>query len=217
MYRRVFRGMIERGKTSEFLIAMRSNIEHQDERGIRARTAIWAAMTGQTNEVFIATDFNTLDDLERYTELAAKDSSFADVRRAVRSLMVYHGSSVLIQRLSFHSEGLISAEEATAPRHFRRTLSGETLPGMQRQFVHSIAQALEFQRQRGVDATTSVWTSLTGSTNAISIDAEFDTLGELQKFDDMAATDSDFAALRRATREAMEFHTTSVQLLRNLA
>ena len=208
--------MIERGKTSEFLDAMRESVKYQDERGIRARTAIWAAMTGQTNEVFIATDFNTLDDLERYTELTAKDSTFADVRRAVRSLMVYQGASVLIQRLSFHSQGLISAEEATAPRHFRRTLSGETLPGKQRQFVHSIAQALHFQEERGVDATTSVWTSLTGATNAISIDAEFDTLAELQKFDDMAATDADFAALRRATREAMEFHTTNVQLLRNL-
>ena len=217
MYRRVFRGMIERGKTREFLDAMRSNIQHQDDRGIRARTAIWAAMTGQTNEVFIASDFNTLDDLDRFTQLTAEDSAFAEMRARVRSFMVYSGSSVAIQRLSFHSEGLISAEEATAPRHFRRTLAGETLPGKQRQFVHSIAQALQFQKDRGIVATTSVWTALTGATNAISIDAEFETLAELQKFDDMAATDSEFAELRRATREAMEFHSTQVQLLRNLA
>ncbi len=216
MYRRVFRGMIERGKTSEFLEAMRVNIEHQDDRGIRARTAVWAAMTGRTNEVYIASDFNTLDDLERYDELSAKDATFASVRRQVRSLMVFQGSAVIIQRLSFHSEGLISAEEATSPRHFRRTLAGETLPGKQRQFVHSMAEALQYQRDRGVDATTSVWTSLTGATNSISIDAEFDSLNELQKFDDMAATDAEFANLRRATREAMEFHTTTVQLLRNL-
>ena len=84
MYRRILTGMIERGKTAAFLDAMRLNIRHQDERGIRARTTVWGAMTGLTNSVVIASDFNTLEDLERFTDLATEDASFASVRKAVR-------------------------------------------------------------------------------------------------------------------------------------
>lgn len=216
MYRRNFSGVIERGKTTEFLGAMRESIDHQHDRGIRARTAIWSTMTGQTNGVLIASDFNTLDDLERFTELAANDASFASVRRAVRSLMVWEGTQVSIHRLAYHSDGLISAEEATAPRKYMRVLRGEVLPGRHREFVMSISQALEYQKQRGIDATTSVWSALTGGTNEVSIVAEFDSLAELQKFDEMSAQDAEFARLRRATREAMTFLTSKVDLLRNL-
>lgn len=216
MYRRIFSGVIERGKTTEFLGAMRESIDHQLDRGIRARTAIWSYMTGQTNGVVIASDFNTLDDLEKFTELTANDAKFAAIRRAVRSLMVWEGSRVSIHRLAYHSDGLISAEEATAPRKYMRVLAGEVLPGRHREFVMSISQALEYQKQRGIDATTSVWSALTGGTNDVSVVAEFDSLVELQKFDEMAAQDADFARLRRATRETMTFLTTRVDVLRNL-
>ncbi|GAB4332924.1 MAG: hypothetical protein Kow0010_19010 [Dehalococcoidia bacterium] len=216
MYRRIFSGVIERGKTTEFLGAMRESIDHQLDRGIRARTAIWSYMTGQTNGVVIASDFNTLDDLDKFTELAANDAKFAAIRRAVRSLMVWEGSRVSIHRLAYHSDGLISAEEATAPRKYMRVLAGEVLPGRHREFVMSISQALEYQKQRGIDATTSVWSALTGGTNDVSVVAEFDSLAELQKFDEMAAQDADFARLRRATRETMSFLTTRVDVLRNL-
>lgn len=216
MYRRIFSGVIERGKTAEFLGAMRESIDHQLDRGIRARTAIWSYMTGQTNGVVIASDFNTLEDLEKFTELTANDAKFAAIRRAVRSLMVWEGSRVSIHRLAYHSDGLITAEEATAPRKYMRVLSGEVLPGRHREFVMSISQALEYQKQKGIDATTSVWSALTGGTNDVSIVAEFDSLAELQKFDEMAAEDADFARLRRATRETMSFLTTRVDVLRNL-
>ena len=94
MYRRILTGMIERGKTAAFLEAMRANIRHQDERGIRARTTVWGAMTGLTNSVVIASDFNTLEDLERFTDLATEDASFASVRKAVRSQMIYDAPHV---------------------------------------------------------------------------------------------------------------------------
>ncbi len=216
MYRRAFNGIVERGKTTSFLEAMRESSEHQEGRGIRARTTVWGRMTGHTNGVLIASDFNTLDDLEKFTDLAAEDARFAAVRRAVRSQMVYDRSDVSIHRLAYHSEGLISSEEATAPRRYMRTLSGEVLPGRHREFVASISGALEYQKQRGIDAWTSVWSAMTGGTSRVEIVAEFDSLQELEKFDDMALQDAEFARLRRATREAMVFLTSEVELLRNL-
>jgi hypothetical protein len=216
MYRRNFSGFIERGKTTSFLEAMRESAAHQEGRGIRARTTIWGAMTGHTNHVLIASDFNTLDDLERFTELAAEDARFAAVRRAVREQMVYERTEVSIQRLSYHSEGLISSEEATMPQRYMRTMRGEVLPGHHREFVLSISQALEYQKARGIQAITSVWSNVTGATASIAIVAEFESLAELEKFDEMAVRDTEFGRLRRATREAMVFHTTEVDIYRNL-
>ena len=77
MYRRIITGVIAQGRTSAFLKAMRDSNTHQDDRGIRARTTVWGAMTGQNNSVVIASDFNTLDELEKFTELAANDARFA--------------------------------------------------------------------------------------------------------------------------------------------
>jgi hypothetical protein len=216
MYRRIFSGIVERGKTREFLAAMGEAAEHQEDRGIRARTTVWGSMTGHTNSVLIASDFNTLDDLEKFTELAAEDARFATVRRAVRTQMVYEASEVSIHRLSYHSEGLISSEDATSPRKYMRTLAGEVLAGRHREFVMSISLALEYQKQRGIDAVTSVWSAVTGGTSGVSVVAEFDSLIELEKFDEIAAQDTEFARLRRETREAMVFLTSEVDLYRNL-
>jgi len=216
MYRRILSGIIAQGQTGAFLSAMREARDHQTNRGIRARTTIWGSMTGQTSAVMIAGDFNTLDDLEKFTELAALDASFAGIRQAVRSLMVFDSSDVSIHRLSYHSEGLISSEEATAPRRFMRTLTGDVQPGRHREFVMSISQALDYQKERGIDATTSVWSAMTGGTNGVSIVAEFDTLDALEKFDEMAMQDAEFAKLRAATRSTMVFLTSHVDLMRNL-
>ncbi|MGH2608053.1 MAG: hypothetical protein ACRDHF_03100 [Tepidiformaceae bacterium] len=216
MYRRIFRGIIDQGQTAAFLAAMREASQHQLDRGIRARTTIWGAMTGQTNGVLIASDFNTFEELEKFTEMTAVDARFAGMRRAVRSLMVFDSAMVEIQRLDYHSEGLISSEDATAPRHWMRTLSGQVRPGHHRDFIMSVAQALEYQKQRGIDATTSVWSAQTGQTSGISLVADFDSLSELEKFDEMAQKDAEFARLRRASRESMVFQTSHVTLHRNL-
>lgn len=216
MFRRSFSGIIDQGQTAPFLAAMNESREHQDERGIRARTAVWGSMTGQTNRVLVASDFNMMEDLERFVELAANDARFASLRRAVRSNMVFDSATVEVSRLAYHSEGLISSEEATKPRKFMRTLSGQVRAGMHRQFVVAISQALDYQRDRGIDATTSVWSAVTGATSGIAIDAEFDNLAELEKFDTLAAQDAGFAELRKATRECMVFRTSAVELRRNL-
>lgn len=216
MYRRVLTGIIAQGRTSAFLAAMRESSQHQEGRGIRARTTIWGSMTGQTNGVLIASDFNGLDELEKFTDLAANDARFASVRKAVRTEMIYDATDVSIHRLSYHSDGLISSEDATAPRRYMRTLVGEVQPGRHREFVMSISQALDYQKQRGIDATTSVWSAVTGGTSGVSIVAEFDTLAELEKFDEMALQDTEFARLRKATRETMVFLTSHVDVMRNL-
>ncbi len=216
MYRRLIRGIVERGRTPEFLEAARVAIEHQDQRGIRARTAIWAAMTGTTNAVSIVMDFNTLEEFERLNDLSTQDSQFAGVWASVEDHLLPAQTNASIHRLSYHSEGLISAEEATAPRRFLRLMTGEVLPGKGREFVLSLSEALRYQAERGVDATTSVWTALSGGTNAIAIAGEFDSMAELERFDDLAQQDAEFARFRRATREAMAFLTTHVELMRNV-
>lgn len=217
MYRRSITGVIERGSTRAFLAAMRESARFQRERGVRARTTVWATMTGQTNGVLICGDFNTLDDLEKFSDLTTEDASFAEIRRAVRAQMVDDLGETSISRLAYHSEGLISSEEATAPLRYMRIMTGHVLPGRHRDFVSSVSLALDFQKSRGVDAHTSVWSALTGRTNAVSIVGEFPSLSVLERFDDMAANDAEFAKLRAATRESMVFLTSHVELMRNLA
>ncbi len=216
MFRRILSGIVAQGKTREFLAAMKESNEFQLGRGIRARTAVWGAMTGQNNAVIIAADFNTLDDLEKWSDMATEDARFAVVRRSVRTHMVYDVSKVSIHRLAYHSEGLMTSEDATAPRKYMRVLSGEVQPGHHREFVHSISQALDYQKQRGIDAHTSVWSAMTGHTSGVSIVAEFDSLAELEKFDEMAVRDAEFGRLRAATRASMVFLTSETQLMRNL-
>ena len=216
MFRRIVSGVIAQGKTRDFLAAMRESSEYQLSRGIRARTAVWGAMTGQNNHVVIAADFNTLEDLERWSDLATEDARFAVVRRAVREQMVYADAEVSIQRLAYHSEGLMTSEDATAPRKYMRVLHGDVQPGHHREFVLSVSVALDYQKQRGIDAHTSVWSSITGHTSGVSIVGEFDSLAELEKFDEMAANDAEFSRLRSATRQSMVFLTSETQLMRNL-
>ncbi|MDZ7728565.1 MAG: hypothetical protein U5Q44_10455 [Dehalococcoidia bacterium] len=216
MYRRIVTGIVERGKTRDFLEAMRQSVEHQEERGIRARTTVWGAVTGQTNSVYIASDFSGLDELDKFLDLTSQDQSFAKIRREVRSQMVFDSSEVSIHRLAFHSEGLMSSEDATAPRRYMRILSGDVQPGKHREFVMSVSHALQYQAQHGIDATTSIWSSVTGTTNGVSIIAEFDSLDELEKFDEMAQKDGEFAKLRAASRDAMVFLTSHVSIMRNL-
>ena len=216
MYRRLIHGIVERGQTGALLGAARTAIEHQDNRGISARTALWAAMTGPTNAVSIVMDVNTLEELERWNELAVQDAQFAGIWADVERHLLPGHTNASIHRLSYHSEGLISAEEATAPRRFLRLMTGGVLPGKGREFVVSLAEALRYQGERGVDATTSVWTALSGGTNAIAIAGEFDSMAELERFDDLALQDAEFARFRRATREAMAFLTTHVELMRNV-
>ena len=216
MYRRLIRGIVERGQTGALLGASRVAIEHQENRGISARTAIWAAMTGPTNAISIVMDFNTLEEMERLNDLAAQDAQFAGIWADVERHLLPGHTDASIHRLSYHSEGLISAEEATAPRRFLRLMTGEVLPGKGREFVVSLSEALRYQAERGVDATTSVWTALSGGTNAIAIAGEFDSMAELERFDDLALQDAEFARFRRATREAMAFLTTHVELMRNV-
>lgn len=216
MYRRVTTGIVERGKTGEFLVAMAASRSYQAERGIRARTAIWGAVTGETNAVLVVADFSELNEMETYLDLSAQDATFAALRHELRGTMVTDASRVAVYRLAFHSDGLISSEEATEPRRFMRTLSGDVRPGGHREFVMAVSHALQYQASRGIDATTSVWTAVTGSTSGVQVVGEFDGLSELEKFDEMGRNDAEYTRLRGSARQNMVFLTSQVQLLRNL-
>jgi hypothetical protein len=216
MYRRLATGVVDRGQTEAFLKAMAASRSYQAERGIRARTTVWGAITGPTNSVVIASDFERLDELEDYLDLATQDAAFAQLRRDLRATMVADASRVSVLRLSFHSDGLMTSEDATAPRRYMRTLAGDVRPGHHRDFVMAVSHALQYQAQKGVDARTSVWASVTGVTSAVQVIGEFDSLSELEKFDEMGRRDPEFARLRTATRENMVFLTSQVQLMRNM-
>ena len=52
--------------------------------------------------------------------------------------------------------------------------------------------------------------------SGVSIAGEFDSLSELERFDELAVRDAEFGRLRAATRASMVFLTSKTQLMRNL-
>lgn len=95
MYRRLFTGMIGQGrKTASFLSAMREAPGSPGRpSGIRARTTILGRHDEPHEWHPESRRFFTLDELEKFTELAAADAAFASVRRAVREQMVYDSAT----------------------------------------------------------------------------------------------------------------------------
>ena len=131
MYRRLIQGIVERGRTAALLEATRTAVDHQGDRGIRARTALWAAMTGQTNAISIATDFNTLEGLETLSELSAQDAQFAAVWADVESQLVparvtasIHPPCLPLRRLD-----LGGGSDGPAPLHAPHDGRGSSWPG----------------------------------------------------------------------------------------
>jgi hypothetical protein len=143
------------------------------------------------------------------------EREFAKIRGQVRMNMTFE-SDVHLWRLAFNSDGSITSESTTAPRRFLRMLTGEVQPGKHVEFVRSLQTALEYQDAKGIDTNTSIWRAVTGKNAAAVITSEFDSLAELEKFEDLVAHDASFAGLRRATRSAMVFGTAQVALYRRL-
>ena len=98
MYRRVLTGQISPGKHSEFVAAVEEALDYQDKRGMRATYSVWDAITGATNQVEIVSEFDSLDDLERFEELTAQDQQFADLRARVRAAMVFETTTITLYR-----------------------------------------------------------------------------------------------------------------------
>ncbi|MEE9277773.1 MAG: hypothetical protein V3V06_05135 [Dehalococcoidia bacterium] len=99
---------------------------------------------------------------------------------------------------------------------YRRVLTGQVAAGEHGEFLAAVEAALEYQAQRGIDARFSVWDSITGPANQVEIISEFDTLSELEQFEELVAQDQTFAELRARVRESMVFETTEITLYRSL-
>ena len=98
MYRRVFRGQVAPGRHGEFLAALEEALLYQQQRGIGARYSVWDALTGRASEVEIISEFESLQDLDRFEELVAQDQIFADIRLRVRAAMVFVSTTVTLYR-----------------------------------------------------------------------------------------------------------------------
>ena len=99
---------------------------------------------------------------------------------------------------------------------YRRVLTGQVAPGRHGDFLRAVEEALEYQAQRGIEARFSVWDSITGPASQVEIIAEFESLQELEQFEELAAQDQRFAQMRRAVREAMVFDSAEIEIYRNL-
>ena len=99
---------------------------------------------------------------------------------------------------------------------YRRVLTGHVAPGKHAAFLAAVEAALDYQAQRGIEARFAVWNAMTGPANQVEIVAEFDSLLELEQFEELAAQDQRFAELRRQVREAMLFDSTTITLYRRL-
>ena len=99
---------------------------------------------------------------------------------------------------------------------YRRVLSGQVAPGKHGEFLAAVEAALDYQQKRGIDARYAVWNSLTGPASLVEIVSEFNSLVDLEKFEELVAQDQAFADLRQRVRAAMVFETTTVTLYRQM-
>lgn len=99
---------------------------------------------------------------------------------------------------------------------YRRVLVGQVAPGKHGEFLTAVTAALDYQRQRGIDADFAVWNSITGPASQVEIVAHFDSMEELEQFEELAAQDQTFSDLRQRVRQAMIFDSASVQIFRRL-
>jgi hypothetical protein len=97
---------------------------------------------------------------------------------------------------------------------YRRVITGIIHPGRHEEFLQAVREASSYQEQKGVQATTSLWFSITGEINGFALVSEFDSLSELEKFDNLAADDGRFAELRRRAMSPVVFGTAETELQR---
>ena len=99
---------------------------------------------------------------------------------------------------------------------YRRVLRGQVAPGHHGEFLAAVEEALLYQQQRGIGARYSVWDALTGRASEVEIISVFESLQDLERFEELVAQDQAFADLRQRVRAAMVFESTTVTLYRQL-
>ncbi|HJN92169.1 MAG TPA: hypothetical protein QGF05_05530 [Dehalococcoidia bacterium] len=99
---------------------------------------------------------------------------------------------------------------------YRRVLTGQVAPGQHGKFLAAVEEALDYQSQRGIQAQYSVWDSITGHASEVEIISEFESLTELDQFEELSSQDQEFATLRSRVMQAMVFESAAVQLFRRM-
>lgn len=99
---------------------------------------------------------------------------------------------------------------------YRRVFRGQVAPGRHGEFLAAVEEALLYQHQRGIRAHYSVWDALTGRASEVEIVSEFESLQDLEQFEELVAQDQAFAGIRQRVRAAMVFESTTVTLYRQL-
>ena len=99
---------------------------------------------------------------------------------------------------------------------YRRVVTGQVAPGQHSEFLAAVEAALDYQAQRGIEANFSIWDSISGRTSQVEIVSEFDSLSELEQFEELSAQDQTFADIRQRVRKAMIFDATTVTLYRRM-
>jgi len=99
---------------------------------------------------------------------------------------------------------------------YRRVLTGQVAAGKHGEFLAAVEAALDYQAKRGIDAEFQVWDAITGPASQVEIVAQFDSMQELEQFEELVAQDQTFSELRQRVRQAMVFDSASVQIFRSL-
>ena len=99
---------------------------------------------------------------------------------------------------------------------YRRVLTGQVAPGQHGEFLAAAQAAFDYQAARGIEADFAIWDSISGPASEVEIVAQFDSMQELEQFEELAAQDQTFSDLRRRVRQAMVFESASVQIFRRL-
>ena len=99
---------------------------------------------------------------------------------------------------------------------YRRVLTGQVAPGEHGKFLAAVDAALDYQAQRGIQAKYSVWDAITGHASEVEIISEFESLMELDQFEELSSQDHEFATLRSRVMQSMVAGSASVQLSRRM-
>ena len=99
---------------------------------------------------------------------------------------------------------------------YRRVITGLVEPGKHDDFLAAAREAADYQARHGVEASTKVWSAMSGKNGTVVLTSDFDSLAELEKFEHLVATDEEFGRVRRKVMASLAFGTAETQILREL-
>ena len=74
---------------------------------------------------------------------------------------------------------------------YRRVLTGQVAPGQHGEFLAAAQAAFDYQAARGIEADFAIWDSISGPASEVEIVAQFDSMQELEQFEELAVVTED--------------------------